>query len=68
VLAVINTFNRVNQTNVEYNISNRRPGDPAQTFADITKAKNSFGWEPVYTLEDIVKHAYEWEKKVQKVK
>lgn len=68
VLAVINTFNRVNQTNIEYNITDRRPGDPKQTFADITKAKNSFGWEPVYTLDDIVKHAYEWEKKVQKVK
>lgn len=68
VLAVIETFNRINQTNIRYNIADRRPGDPKQTFADITKAKNSFGWEPVYTLEDIVKHAYEWEKKVQKVK
>ena len=68
VLAVIEIFNRINQTNIRYNIADRRPGDPKQTFADITKAKNSFGWEPVYTLEDIVKHAYEWEKKVQKVK
>lgn len=68
VLEVINTFNRVNQTNIEYNVTDRRPGDPKQTFADITKAKSSFGWEPVYKLEDIVKHAYEWEKKVQKVK
>jgi UDP-glucose 4-epimerase len=68
VLEVINTFNRVNQTSIEYNITDRRPGDPKQTFADITKAKSSFGWEPVYKLEDIVKHAYEWEKKVQKVK
>ena len=68
VLAAIDAFNRVNQTNIKYNIADRRPGDPKQTFADITKAKNSFGWEPVYTLDDIVKHAYEWEKKVQKVK
>jgi len=68
VLAAIDAFNRVNQTNIKYNIVDRRPGDPKQTFADITKAKNSFGWEPVYTLDDIVKHAYEMEKKVQKVK
>jgi UDP-glucose 4-epimerase len=68
VLAAIDTFNRVNQTNIKYNIADRRPGDPKQTFADITKAKSSFGWEPVYKLEDIVKHAYEWEKKLQKVK
>lgn len=68
VLEVINAFNRVNETNIEYNVTDRRPGDPKQTFADITKAKSSFGWEPVHTLDDIVKHAYEWEKKVQKVK
>lgn len=68
VLEVINTFNKTNNTNIKYSIADRRPGDPAQTYADITKAKNAFGWEPVYKLEDIVKHAYEWEKKVQKVK
>lgn len=68
VLEVISTFNQVNGTSIKYSVTDRRPGDPKQTFADITKAKNSFGWEPVYKLEDIVKHAYEWEKKARKVK
>jgi UDP-glucose 4-epimerase len=68
VLDVIDTFNRVNNTNVKYGIVDKRPGDSSKTFADISKASNAFGWSPVYKLEDIVKHAYEWEKKVHKVK
>jgi UDP-glucose 4-epimerase len=68
VLKVIETFNRVNGTDVKYEVVDRRPGDPPRTFADISKAKNAFGWSPIYGLEEIVKHAYEWEKKVQKVK
>lgn len=68
VLRVIDRFNSVNETNINLEIVDRRPGDPARTFSDISKAKTAFGWEPVHTLDDIVKHAYEWEKKVQKVK
>lgn len=68
VLDVISTFNTVNGTNVAVDTVARRPGDAEKTFADITKAKAAFGWNPVYNLEDIVKHAYEWEKKVQRVK
>lgn len=68
VLNVIETFNRVNDTAIKYEVVGRRLGDPPRTFADITKAKNTLGWSPVYSLDDIVKHAYEWEKKVQKVK
>ena len=68
VLHVIDRFNSVNGTKINYEITDRRPGDPSRTYSDISKAKNAFGWSPVYTLDDIVKHAYEWEKKVQKVK
>lgn len=68
VLDVIDTFNRVNSTNIKYTIVDRRAGDTHKTYADISKATSAFGWSPTYKLEDIVKHAYEWEKKVQKVK
>lgn len=68
VIEVIDTFNKVNNTNVTYELVNRRPGDVYRTYADTTKSTKEFGWSPVYKLEDIVKHSYEWEKKVQKVK
>lgn len=68
VLEVVNTFNAVNNTDIKYEVVSRRPGDVAKTYADITKASAAFGWSPIYKLDDIVKHSFEWEKKVQKVK
>ena len=32
-----------------------RPGEPRQTFADISKIKNKLGWEPKIKFEDGVK-------------
>ena len=68
VLEVVNTFNAVNNTDIKYEVVSRRQGDVAKTYADITKASEAFGWSPIYKLDDIVRHSYEWEKKVQKVK
>ena len=44
----------------------RREGDPARLVADATLAKNTLGWQPVYTdLETIIDHAWQWEMKSQ---
>lgn len=63
VLDVINAFNKLVPNKISYTLQPRREGDVERTCADITKAKTKLGWEPVYTLDDIVAHAYEWEKK-----
>ena len=43
----------------------RRAGDPATLVADATLAKSTLGWQPRYTeLEDIIRHAWAWEKKL----
>lgn len=47
-------------------LERERQGDPASTWADITKAREVLGWEPIYGLNDIVKHAVAWEKKRRK--
>ncbi|MBO1923001.1 UDP-glucose 4-epimerase GalE [Thiomicrorhabdus sp. 6S3-12] len=52
--------------NVEYGA--RRIGDPAVLIADSTRAKDQLGWSPVFdSLEVIVRHAWEWEKKLAKL-
>ncbi len=66
ILDVIKEFEKVTGEKVNYKFAPRRPGDPPITYADITKAKTSFGWEPIYSISDIVKHAYDWEVKQQK--
>jgi len=40
----------------------RRPGDPAQLYADCSKIKQKLGWEPKYSLKDSISHLYSWFK------
>ena len=47
--------------NVEY--GPRREGDADSLYASIDKIKKDFNWSSKYSLEDIVKTAYEWHKK-----
>ena len=50
--------------NVEY--GPRREGDAAKTDANISKAIDSFGWEPVHSLEDIVRSEIEYQTSKKK--
>lgn len=46
----------------------RRDGDPAVLVADSTRAIEALGWKPKFSsLEAIVQHAWNWEKKVAKI-
>jgi UDP-glucose 4-epimerase len=47
-----------------WNFEPRRVGDPAAYYANNSKAKQFLKWEPSYTVEDAVKHSYEWIKKM----
>ena len=65
VLEVIETVKRVTGVDFNVKISGRRPGDPAAIVAANEKARKILGWTPVHdNLEDIVRQAYEWEKKL----
>ena len=48
---------------IEY--ANRRAGDPAALVADISKAQRLLHWSPKYSIEESVKHAWDWETKFQ---
>jgi len=44
----------------------RRPGDPPQLVADITKVSQTLGWTPVHSsLENILSTAYRWRKQIE---
>jgi UDP-glucose 4-epimerase len=46
----------------------RRAGDPATLVADAAKAKSELDWQSEYDdLEVIVRHAWEWEKKLANI-
>ena len=58
VLDLVNTFEKVNHVKVNYKITDRRPGDIAECYADVSKAKKELGWEVKLGIEDMCKDAY----------
>lgn len=50
---------------IEVEEGSRRLGDPAVLVADSTLARQELSWKPNYCdLENIILHAWEWEKKM----
>jgi UDP-glucose 4-epimerase len=64
VLEAIQTFEKVNGVSLNYHLSDRRAGDVIAIFANNEKAEKELGWKPKYTLEDMMKTAWAWEKKL----
>jgi UDP-glucose 4-epimerase len=63
-LDVITSFEKVNHKKVNYQIGNRRPGDVEQIYANTQKANTILEWNNEYTLADALKHAWNWEQKL----
>lgn len=66
LIQVIAEMEQVSGETIHYEFAGRREGDVVKTFANIDKAKTSFGWTPTYTLTDILTHALEWESSKKK--
>ncbi|MBC7933798.1 MAG: UDP-glucose 4-epimerase GalE [Rhizobacter sp.] len=64
VLEVIKTFEKVSGEKLNYVIGPRRGGDVIAIYANNDKAVNELGWTCQYNLEDMMKTAWEWEKKL----
>jgi len=62
VLELLNAFEKVNNLKVKYQISNRREGDVAACFADVSKIKNELGWEAQHSISDMCRDAWNWQK------
>ena len=53
VRQMIDAFEDANDLQLPVEEAQRRPGDPATSLADITKAKTLLGWQPLSTLADM---------------
>ena len=63
VLEVIQAFEKVSNTKLNYKIVGRREGDITSAFADTTLAKVELGWETEKTLEEALLAAWKWQLK-----
>ncbi len=62
VLDIVKAFERVNNVEVKYEITDRRPGDIAECYADPTKAKEELGWEATRDLDQMCADGWRYTK------
>ncbi|NNK34561.1 MAG: UDP-glucose 4-epimerase GalE, partial [Eudoraea sp.] len=43
----------------------RRPGDVISAYADTSRANRTLGWKAESTLDDAMRSAWLWEKKIR---
>ena len=63
VLEAIRAFERVTGRKLDFTLSERRPGDVEAIYANNSKARDLLGWQPEFSLDDLVKSAWDWEQK-----
>ncbi|MBC7846303.1 MAG: UDP-glucose 4-epimerase GalE [Flavobacterium sp.] len=66
VMEVIQTFEKISEQKLPYNIVNRRDGDIVSAYANTEKANSILGWNTKLTLEEALASAWNWEKKIRK--
>jgi UDP-glucose 4-epimerase len=64
VLELIHSFENANVIKLNYDIGPRRPGDAESIYANCDKAKDQLGWETSLTLEDALRDAWNWQKRL----
>lgn len=62
VLEAIHAFEKVSGVKLNYETGSRRAGDIEAIYANNDFAKNTLGWNPKYSLEDIMSTAWKWEQ------
>jgi UDP-glucose 4-epimerase len=62
VMELINTFEKVNNTKVNYTVGPRREGDVEACWADTSKINSVMNWKSQKTIEDAMKDAWQWQK------
>ncbi len=65
VLEVLDEFMKANSLQVPYKIAPRRKGDIEQVWADPSKANQVLGWKADTPLDEIMKSAWRWEKRIR---
>jgi UDP-glucose 4-epimerase len=63
VLEIIAVARRVTGHAIPAVLTDRRPGDPPELYADSDKLRRHYGWDPRYTdVEEVIASAWEWHR------
>jgi len=61
VLQLIKAFEKTNNIKVNYKTSQRRQGDIAKSYADVSKIKEELGWEASRGINQMCEDAWRWQ-------
>lgn len=62
VLELVNAFEKENGIKINYKIAPRRDGDIATCYADTKKAESELGFKTRFTINDMVRDSWNWQK------
>ncbi|MDR3350790.1 MAG: UDP-glucose 4-epimerase GalE [Prevotellaceae bacterium] len=65
VLELVSAFQEATGVKIPYKITGRRAGDIEQVWANPGKAHAVLGWHAQESIEDTLRSAWKWEKKVR---
>ena len=62
VLELVRAFEEANGLKIPCRIAERRPGDIAECYADVTKAREELGWEAKRGVFEMCRDAWRFEQ------
>jgi UDP-glucose 4-epimerase len=63
VLEAVQALENIAQKSVPHTIGSRRAGDVVAIYANYDKAARLLGWQPKYSLHDIMRTAWAWQNR-----
>ncbi len=63
VLEIVNEFEKLTGNALPKKFVERRNGDTAECWADVTKARSELDWESTFDLEEMIKDGWSWATK-----
>ena len=64
VLELLHSFEKANNLKLNVQIGARRPGDVIQVYADPSRIQQAMNWKAKYSLEEAMRHSWDWQKKI----
>jgi len=66
-MEIIKTFEQATGKKINYQIVDRREGDVEKVWADTRYANEELGWKATTPLDEILRTAWEWEKRIRNI-
>lgn len=67
VLEIVHTFEEVSGKKLKWRFGPRRSGDVEKIYAEVGKAEKLLNWKAKYSIEDAVRDAWNWERRLRNV-